>query len=271
MRRFLLVLLLASFSLVGLSRPVAGQVVRARDSLRGGASPSTSAALPRRRRVVVGTRRVSRYAHAGRETLALPARHWTYRPHPYEGRRSGYTYDPHAEPDAPHRDGLFVGSLRVGYLLGEVGQVDVRLTAVLGIVELFARQRVLFESIAPNGIEALGLGHVGLGLRLARSSVVRARAHLDFTHAEDGVGFFGGAAFGLDVDVYFAYPWALALEVSAGIVGHSWVVEGALSFGVLEGPVELHVGWDVVLFAPLGGGDPIAMTGPSLTCRIWGS
>ncbi len=265
---------LAFLLTLGLAAPASAQVVRARDTLRSGPSGSAPAQRPARvrpPRLAASPRSYPSVRSSGRTTWTPPPRYWVYRPFPYADHGDGYTFDPREEPRAAQRDGLFLGSVRIGYLLGEVGQLDVRLTAVLGIFELFARQRVLFESIAPNGVEALGLGHVGLGVRIGRSEAVRARGHLDFMHAEDGLGVLAGASVGLDVDVYFAAPWAFSLDASAGIAGSAWVLEGGLSFGILEGPVELHVGWDVIVFAPFDGDEPVPFTGPSLMIRGWAS
>ena len=267
-------LALAFLLLVGIGSTASAQVVRARESLGGGGGSSGSPERGGAWHAPYGLPRAPQREVRRRSDRILwtpEPRYWLYRPHPYAHGGAGYTFDPRDEPRASGREGLFSLAVRLGYLLGEVGEVDVRAAAVLGIFELFARQRVLVEAIAPNGVEALGLSHIGVGIRISRSQTIRASGHLDCTLAEDGAAVFGGVAVGLDLDVYFARPWAFSVEASAAMLVHTWVLEGGVSFAVLEGPVELHVGWNVLVFAPYDGSTPVPFTGPSLTFRGWAS
>lgn len=265
------------------SSGASAQVARARGLLRGGDAPSSSSPS----RAPVQTPRPTAPMHTlrwdapphtrvvrptrARIALATEVGWWAYRPFPYARGAAGYTFHPAREADAPARSGMFVGQVALGYLLGEVGEVDVRLSAVLGLLELFVRQRVLVEALQPNGVDAIGLGHLGIGVRLMRSQEVRARLHGDFTLAEDGLGVLPGASGGLDIDVYFGQPWALSVDGSIGVVGAACVLEGGASFGILEGPVELHVGWSVVSFLSTQGEGTQTFHGPRLMIRTWAS
>jgi hypothetical protein len=266
-----MLVLLSVVSPLGVSAPVRAQVAEARDAVATG-STSPHPPRPTHQR---GSRRRSSGSGVADLVLALFALGgsdpWAYRPHPYHERRIGYAFDPEQESErTPQRTGFFLGTYRIGYLLGEVGQFDVGLTATLGPISFRARQRLLLEG-GRNGVTALGIGSLGVGFRLGQTDIVRTQLHLEFAHAEDEDGTWGGGSLGFDVDVYPGQPYAIAFELSGGFVGHAWLVDAAISFGILEGPVELHVGWSVITFVNVEDGVPVVFHGPTLVMRTWGS
>jgi hypothetical protein len=276
--------LLAAFVLVSIASSAHAQLAGARAALRG--SPPTAQPAPQPEPLasyqpppITSWQPPVERAEPTRRYTSAPRRSWdggadgfhAYRPYPYADGGTGYTLVPSLDRTSRRRDGLFEASVRVGYLLGEVGHLEVRASAVLGIFELYVRQRVMLEALAPNGVDALGVGHVGMGFRLARDEHLRLRARGGLAHAEDGIGGLFGGAFGLMLDWYFARPWALSIEGSVGIVGAAWLLECAASFAVIEGPIELHVGWDAVVIRGLAGGETFTFTGPFVMVRGWAS
>ncbi|AKF09689.1 hypothetical protein [Sandaracinus amylolyticus] len=137
-------------------------------------------------------------------------------------------------------------------------------------VELHAAYGVYVEPLA-RGVEALGLGRLGIAGRLVDLPEVQARVGLALRHVHDRLGGIAGIEGFGGIDVTPLEPLVISIEGGVGVVGEGWVLAARATVGLAAGPIEIYAGWEHVAFEPidaeLGGGT--WLSGPVLGVRAW--
>jgi hypothetical protein len=117
------------------------------------------------------------------------------------------------------------------------------------------------------GWSSAWLGHTHAAVQFARGERVQFRAGLGVRHWVDATGSSVGIDFLYGIDIFWGRPVTTSLEVTAGSVGHAWVVEPRGTVGFMVGDIEPFAGYDAVW---IGGAGPTAyLGGPVLGARAY--
>jgi hypothetical protein len=120
-----------------------------------------------------------------------------------------------------------------------------------------------YREVDRGMVDVAWLGREHLSFRFAESSAVQFRSGIGPQHLVDSSGWVHGGDVTWGFDAFPGRPVLLAFEASVGVLGKAFTAGLFSRIGVMQGPVEISLGWHQrwIGTVPLGG--------PFLSINFW--